>query len=66
MKNKCLSLSEVSLVWKFFGMASAAFAFMYLFLGHFSSFEQFVRILNNCKMDQQKIWLHCILSSSII
>lgn len=53
MKNKCLSLSKVSLVWEVFGMASAAFTSMYLVLGHFS-FDQFVRILNNCKMDNRK------------
>lgn len=59
VKNKCLTLSKVSLVWEVFGMACVAFTFV----GHFSYFAQFIRILNNCKMDQQENWLRGILSN---
>lgn len=31
-----------------------AFTFVHLILGHFSYFARFMRILNNCKTDQQE------------
>lgn len=47
-------MSKVGLIWVFFGMACVAFTFVHLILGHFSYSDQFMRILNNCKMDQQE------------
>lgn len=38
----------------FFGMACVVFTFVHLILGHFPYSDQFMRILNNCKMDQQE------------
>lgn len=47
-------MSKVGLIWVFFGMACVAFTFVHLILRHFSYSDQFMRILNNCKMDQQE------------
>lgn len=54
VKNKCLSLSKVDLVWEFFWYGMCGFYLHVLFWDIFPYFDQFMRIQNNCKMDQQE------------